>query len=125
MIPVVVFSMVRHEAWEGDCLSHCYPLLVTSRWLPRVALGSSVSPSATHPLFPTEPLQAVVMTLMLHHNPGCIKSLFLRSGEQGSPVQQEHFWDELVVRTVHSLPVAKYVDSTVSPVGPVSDRYSQ
>ena len=45
------------------------------------------------------------MTLMLHHNPGCIKSLFLRSGEQGSPGEQEQFWDALVVRTVHSFPV--------------------
>ncbi|GAB4817556.1 hypothetical protein N2152v2_004602 [Parachlorella kessleri] len=47
-----------------------------------------------------EPLlkrRAVVMTLMLHHNPGCIKSLFLRSGEQGSPAEQEHFWNALVV----------------------------
>lgn len=44
-------------------------------------------------------LQAVVMTLMLHHNPHCVKTLFVRSGDRtlSDEVQEAEYWDSLVV----------------------------
>lgn len=59
------------------------------------------------PLLP----QAVVMTLMLHHNPNCVKTLFVRSGNRtlSDEVQEAEYWDSLVVsmlsRLVSPLPL--------------------
>lgn len=47
----------------------------------------------------------MVMTLMMHHNPDCLKSLLGRSGREGrDPREEGHFWDGLVVSTPCCIP---------------------